>query len=394
MDAYNISSKSPVSGINYNSATDIKINDDNNTMEFGWTSKIKDDQMKFYQNNTDRQINILSETLKTNIEEVRDQFGSLIINASPANMWFSKNVAFIFGVGSIYDEEDEILMNGVLSYFDNTRDSGFFMNHYRIESYCDSSLIQEIEKKLKIANGNYHVFMVPVVYAEDDDLKNAPEPQFNKKGIVRKFMKWQSITSYMRELMAKYGLITDLERPHEPYSWEIGQEGLAARTGLKDDVECKFDIDVDPDGRMMMEIEKNLDFQRELHDNYNNRIREGKAARDGTFNVNTQTRSKRKTLYQQMYEHKMDAIPSDSVPDRHVGVELKLNERYMPQAKKITEYQLYEDNSTFEDGKNVVGNDNVETRENIPRFMQVAVRGSKMRTPAMGGHMSSIKGMK
>lgn len=393
MDTHNVNSK-PISGINYNSTLDIKTNNDNNTMEFGWDSKIKDEQMKFYQNNTDRQINILNETLKTNITEVRDQFGALIINASASNMWFSKNVAFIFGIGSIYDEEDEILMNGVLSYFDNTRDSGFFMNHYRIESYYDSALIQEIEKKLKIANGNYHVFMVPVVYAEDDELKNAPEPQFNKKGIVKKFMKWTSITDYMREIMAKYGLITELERQHEPYSWEIGQEGLSTRIGLKDDVECKFDIDVDPDGRIMMEIEKNLDFQRDLHDNYNNRIREGKAARDGTFNVNTQTRSKRKTLYQQMYEHKMDAIPPDSIPDQHDGVALKLNERYMPQTKNITEYQLYEDNSTFVDGKNVINNDNIEMRENIPRFMQTAVRGSKARNPAMGGHMSYIKSMK
>lgn len=362
-----------------------------NGTTFGWQSNMQEDQMRKYQNVTDKQIGIVSQSLQSNIPEVRDPDGALILNASPENMWFSENVAFVFGIGCIYDEEDETLMNTILSCFNNSRDSGFFMNHYRVESYDTSALIQEIEKKLKITNGNYHVFMVPIVTADGEALKKAPEGQFSRKGIVNKFMKWQTITAYMQEMMAKYGLITELRREHEEYSWEMGQEGLATRRSNKDDVECKFDIDADPDGRVMMEIEKNLSVQRDLHDNYNNRVREGKAQRDGQLNAKSQTRSKRKSLYQQMHEEKVGGIPVDSVPDQYDGVELRMNERYMPQTKKVVEYQLYEDG----DGR--MGDEGAdlttEKKNEMPRFMQTAVRGSKTRGPTMGGHMLHMKVM-
>lgn len=359
---------------------------EDNEIKFSWQSEIKDEQMRTYQEQVNKQLNIVSETLQSNIPEVRDEHGALILNATKERLWFRKNVAFIFGIGAIYDEEDEAIMNTVLSMFNDNRDGGYFGNHYQVESYENSALIQEIEKKLKIGNGNYHVFLAPVVYAKGDELKQAPEAQFTRFGIVNKFMKWQTITEYLQSLMAKYGLITELFRQPDPQSWEIGQEGLAAKKGPMDDVECKFDIDIDPDGRVMMEIEKNLEAQRDLHDNYNNRVREGKSQRDGVFNNKTQTRNKRKSLYQQMYEEKRGGIV-DTVPDSHVGVELRLNERFMPESKKVTEYQLYDDDGTYVDGRNKIDNETVEVKYNIPKFRQTNVRGSGARVATLGGYI-------
>lgn len=369
--------------------------DQSNQLHFGFTSQIHDDTMRQYQSEVDKQINLVSKAFNSEIEEIRDPMGSLIINATSERMWFARNVAFIFGIGSIYDEEDEALMNITLSFFDNTRDCAFFMNHYIIESFENSVLIKEIERKLKIGNGNYHVFMVPIVYANADELNDAPEGQFSKKGIVKKFMRWDTITDYMKELMARYGLITDLTRTHTPYSWEIGQEGLSVKIDNRNEVECSFDIDADPTGHAIEQIEANLNAMNDFHDNYNDRTREGKVSREGEFNVKTQSRNHRKNLYQQMYEQKQCGIPVESIHDAHMGVNLKMNDRYMPQDNhnKQAEYQLYDDNESYNEStnRNQLTNDTYDTRGNIPRLMQTSTRGSKQRHPCMGGHMEHIK---
>lgn len=374
-----------------NTMNSVETNETNNEdagLQFGYESEIHESRMNEYKENVGKQINIVSKALENNVKEARDQFGAVIINANKENLWFSRNVAFIFGIGSIYDEEDELIMNTLLSFFDNNNENGFLMNHYQIESYDKSSLIQEIERKLKIANGNYHVFMVPVVYANEDELNDAPEYQFTKRGIVQKFMKWDNISKYMRQLMTKYGLITSLDRQHDAYSWEIGNEGLSVNKSNKQDVECKFDIDVDPDGTALDEIDKNLAFQRDLHDDYNNRIRKGKASRDGRFSIDTDTRSKRKTLYAQIHEEKVNGIPINTMPQNSVkGVEMRLNETFGGRTQnnfnKKPEFQLFTDNSTFVENKNVMDLD-VENRDKMPRFRQTNVRGSKTRTPTMG----------
>ena len=93
---------------------------------------------------------------------------------------------FVFGAGAIYDENDAYIIDTIINYYDSNQLVAHLENH-RIESYDESKLIQEIEKKLKIQNGNYHVFMVPIVYANDDEISTALEEQFRKKGIVKKF---------------------------------------------------------------------------------------------------------------------------------------------------------------------------------------------------------------
>ena len=97
--------------------------------------------------------------------------GNEIINHDQSKPLFAKNVAFIFGVGAIYDENDAHIKNTVINYFDTRQ----FVAHLD-----ESKLNQEIEKKLKIQNWNYHVFMIPIVYASDDELSMTPEEQFNQ----------------------------------------------------------------------------------------------------------------------------------------------------------------------------------------------------------------------
>lgn len=348
---------------------------DNSTL--GYNSSLYMDNMKRYQISVDKQLNVVNNILNnTEVVEFHDNEGKLIINATQDKIWFSKNVAFIFAIGSIKDEEDDELLNTVLSYFENNNESGFLMNHYRVLDYNDK-LVIELENKLKIANGNYHVLLAPIVYASDEELNNAPELQFKHKGPVKKLVKWQQITEYMRELMSKYGLITNLIRKHDAMNYEFDKN-------VKEDKGVYYIGDTMNDDNDS-EIDSNLAFQRELHDNYNERVRRGKTSRDGDVNEGTHI-SNRKNLYQQMYE---DKYSNECMLDKGNinGVELRMNDVLPPE--KTTEYQLYDDEATYVDGKNIFENVTVGAKCNIQKSSEPLQRRNDKQV-----HVGNIRDLK
>ena len=130
-------------------------------IEFRLQSDVQDFHKQNTINEANQYINAVSTLIDLSDNSARQQAqANEIINHDQNKLWFAKNVAFIFGVGAIYDENDARIMDTIINYFDEKQLVAHLENHYRIESYDESKLIQEIEKKLKIQNGNYHVFMV------------------------------------------------------------------------------------------------------------------------------------------------------------------------------------------------------------------------------------------
>lgn len=326
--------------------------------------------------NINTQLEILSKTFTSPETIYTNDKGQPILNANPSNIWFSQHVALIFSMGAIYDEDDEIKMNTIRNYF-NDESEAYLLNHVRIEDYQSSQFIKYLEAELRIGNGNYHVFLVPIVYCDESDLINAPEKIYQHTGIIAKYMSWDAIYDYMTTIMTRYGLITKINRKSDVKSNDIGSEGLPERIG-EEMINTKFNYNSEcNDDQIMSTIESNLLSKTDINDEFNKRIRQTKLDRQGEYNHLRQNNSKRKTLYTQMYEDKQNKLVGDVIPDPTLGVELRFNERKMPELKKVNEYQLFNDNSTFDRtcNKNEMTKAN-ETRQSMPRFMLHASRGT------------------
>ena len=355
--------------------------------------RLQSDVQDFYKKNTINEahqyINVVTTLMDISDNNVRQQAqANEIINHDQDKIWFATNVAFVFGIGAIYDENDARIMDTIINYFDSNQLVAHLENHYRIESYDDSLLIQEIEKKLKIQNGNYHVFMVPIVYANDDELEMGPEEQFRKKGIVKKFTTWDQITDYMSTMMSRYGLISTEQRLRSQTSHEIGSTDLPHKPFENSrDINTKFKMTDIMDADVLNEIDYNLSTKNEMKEDY--------AKRNYKRNYielpfkHAGVHPPRKNLYQQIAETRYTQDAVDSKVDPHVGVEGRINDRILPPQMKVVEYQLWNDNDAYEDDKGWNNQmDAIVSKTDMPRFAQAAIRGGQTnaRSPAKAIH--------
>lgn len=137
-----------------------------------------------------------------------DRDGFPILNCTNDNMWFASNVIFIFAKGAVFDEDDERVFERILALFKNeVHGQAFLINKFFIEEYSTSTVLQAIEKQMRVSPGNYHVAMFPIVI-NDADVSVAPEAQFKTIGVVDKFMQWSTIEPYLSAMVSRYGLYT------------------------------------------------------------------------------------------------------------------------------------------------------------------------------------------
>ena len=335
---------------------------------FNWDSEYKQDNMKRFKEQTSQQLQFLDQMFndngrKTNglIQDAHDWDGKRIINNSHDKQWFKDYVALVFSIGCIFNATDQLKLNEILKLFENSGNIGFLMNYHKVMNYEDE-LIKAIEQKMEIGNGNYHLCLITIVQTQDPKiLEDAPEEKYKYSGTIEKFCEWKDIYSYMKEIVARYGLLTPMEpvRIHktasEKATWEIGNEGLATKTARHTEVESNFDIDIDPDDENQIMLYKDLEFKHEQDEHFKPRIREVLRAR-ASENDNPQRMRNiyNKSLYTRIAESNDVMIQHDSRTDEHKGVQLRMNESKQPPAKRMPEYQLYEDDSTYQDGKNVM----------------------------------------
>lgn len=347
----------------------------NNFTKFDYHSDIRDKVNKLAKSDIENNVTTASQQLVGEDKKYRTTDGSIILNADPDRIWFSRYVAFLFAVGRIFDDEDKLKMDSVMSYFSDNHESAFLNNIYKIESYKDSELVVEIEKKLRIGNGNYHVIMVPIVYANDLQLEYAPESQFKRAGILDKYTSWEAITEYMKAMIVRYGLITRLERTHQ-----LKPTDVPPKVKSNYDDHTKFSYNADNENiKVMPEIESTLAIKQEMMANKDIRVRQCKQDRNGDFMplVNgAKNMHKRKSLYKQMHEAKYYDVGGDSVMSNMQGVSLKIEDKKMP--KDYAEYQIYDDDNTYDFNfqKNMwvdVG----ESNRYAPQLQQFATRASQ-----------------
>lgn len=153
-----------------------------NELLFNWDSEYKNQSMEDFNNHTERQLQFLGQLFEsnaqTNIHDAHDYDGKRIINNTKEREWFKNYVALVFSIGCIFNKNDQVKLNEILKLFENSGNYGFLMNYHKVMTYEDP-LIQAIEKKLEIGNGNYHLFLVPIVQTKDPDiLSNAPEQKY------------------------------------------------------------------------------------------------------------------------------------------------------------------------------------------------------------------------
>ena len=128
------------------------------------------------------------------------------LNENSSKLWFWKNVGLLFSTGVIFRNTDVVELNEYLSYFDSDQNT-FLPIKYKITNYKDPE-IQALEKMYNLGNGNYHILMIPFVYATDPiELEKAPESGYSKTGPVDTFLTQEEITNYMLEINYKYLLM-------------------------------------------------------------------------------------------------------------------------------------------------------------------------------------------
>lgn len=378
----------------YQELAESKLNPDgtfkpestSNEMIYNWDSEYHAQNMSRFNDQTEKQLQFLDQLFdnnnrKTNgiIQDAHDYDGKRIINNTSDRQWFKNYVALVFSIGCIFNKNDQVKLNEILKLFENSGDYGFLMNYHKVMSYEDP-LIQAIEKKMEIGNGNYHLFLVPIVQTKDPKiLSQAPEQKYSYSGTVEKFCEWSEIYSYMKTVIARYGLLTPITPVYEHreasdrQSWEIGQEGLAAKTVRHAEVESNFDIDIDPNDENQIMLNTELEFRHEQDEHFKPRVREVLRARASeNDNINRKRYLSNKSLYSRIAQSIDSKVTSDSVVDEHKGVQLRLNESIRPPQKRVNEYQLYEDDSTYSNGRNVINfSSDQSSRQHIPTFQHL-----------------------
>ena len=349
---------------------------------FNWDSDYKKNHMTMYKNQTERQLQILDNTFSGRNLVIRDEEGRRLVNASEERLWFKEYVSLIFSIGCIFTEKDREKLNEILKCFENDGETGFLMNYKNVMDY-DAPLIQELEKRVEIGNGNYHVCLITLVTTNDKSiLANAPEKQYGMSGVVNKYCEWKDIYNYMMEIVARYGMVVEQEVHHDDkLSWEMGQEGKSVKTVRHSEVESSFNIDIDPEDESLIMRDRELEFKKEKDEFFNVRQRNTKMSRedkDGSYNPHRNRFTKNGSLYTRIQREEQCGITDDSLIDEKKGIQLRMNESKVPLEKIRAEYQLYENPDTYEGGRNKALD--ASTREQIPVFQQVS-RGVKSRIP-------------
>jgi len=248
------------------------------------------------------------------------------------NNWFKENVVFVFSKGYIFDKDDEEQLDNVLNTFVDNHRMKYLGNIYEVRDYEDK-LIQNIEEKLAIGNGNYHILLVTVVL-KHANLEEAPEKCYQRIGLIEKYVSWSAINDLITDSLSKYGIsgipiIDKLESSNPKVPKEIA-----------------FDIN----GEM-----KDEEFKIELSNDYPNRAR----------NIDIQRKCrlvKHPSLQTRINDPTIDSIV-DKTTDHKDFIEFKTDCRVAPPEVIHTTFELHED----------------AERMKIPTFKQTDIRSRKTR---------------
>ena len=215
-------------------------------------TKAKDNECKQLEKHLYETQNILS---SMHAENYTDQVtGDKIANATKAKIWFTNNIVFIIASGAIFDAEDKALTETILNYF-NIHENEYLGASAKVFDY-KSDLISALEDASALDHGNYHVCVFVINFAEKDDLKNAPEELFNKRGLCEALYEETHIRDEMIRFMTTYGFSKYIPvQPNKANKLDSRSDNVSEETKLQ------YNATIDYDSPINRELFGNLKTQ-------------------------------------------------------------------------------------------------------------------------------------
>ena len=275
---------------------------------------------------------IIKTKSKTNFIDYRT--GDEIANANDNNIWFSMNILIIFTTGAIFDSNDKAFLDEVMTYFDN-RNSEYLGCQAVVYSY-NTDIVQKFENLYALANGNYHICMFVICYADQEDLKLAPENTFTHRGIVNCLLEQQEIKNEMIRLMLNYGF-TKVNKYQPNTATHIGAND---NTTLPD-IKIQFDSNIEYDSATNRELFSNL----KNHDSIMGSRTRINGSVDG---IRSHPRKFRSKLIGNRGENTENHIHNDNYisytfPDSKLGINNRMDERIDTRLTNETPtYEIYD----------------------------------------------------
>lgn len=333
-------------------------------------------------NNTQSQITKLSSEL-SQITTAKDKYGNEVINLTPEREWFQNNVMILICRGAVYDEYDEKTLNDILSAFDETSTT-----HLTCEWRCmdySEELVKAAEHELIISNGDYHLLVVPIVITKNVDiLEQAPEDQYKQFGFVNKYINIDDIHTYFREIIINYAFVYKKQYAREPTSRDMGIIDNHVQISKEFDGNTMFSIDGELDPISQKHVDDHFEALNRGEESLGMRQRKTEYQRENGYsrNLHKDRIAKGGTLMSRIYNDTNCPLVDTTVPSDKAGVILRYHERIPPPESTEPEYQLFDDNSTYSNGKN-----DMETaalgKQALPSFQSINRRGRTARTSAI-----------
>lgn len=369
----------------------------NDSMMFSIDTPINDRRM---QNKYDRLKQVSAATSNT-LKEVSNEYtdpetGRKIINAEYNNIWFSQHVYMLFSLGRIFDRDDQQFFASVNNYFNQENEMYLSCNHDTM-NYKDD-LIKKIEKQIGIDNGNYHLLLVLIVYADEDELEHPPEFLFSTSGIVKWAIESDEIKEIMLTFLSRYGIATEDIVPHK----------IPARiSGRRDDntlLDNKFKLhdEIDWNSEPNRMLFSDLSYRNNRDEDFAVRMRVNEDPRiSGKRERHTRNRTEGGTLYQRMHEDSLKAstVPQyskqvviskmveNTIPSDYIGAEPYNVDTGIEKSDRdrVRNFQIYEDRNKVQ--SKVLGKPNIMSVDysmlydyGVDSNMDIKVTGVK-RTP-------------
>ena len=174
---------------------------------FGLKSKLRDEYMSKKMDSIVNTSRTVADYLYSEAVPV-DEDGNKLINFSEEKSWFFDNVSFVFSTGMIFDEEDTSRLDNILKCFRNMPNKAYLKNRYFLLDYTNP-LVQKIEQKQSISNGNYRIMCAVLVSADEESLKSAPSHELSNRGIARVAVSWPELNDMFATYVSVFGFIAE-----------------------------------------------------------------------------------------------------------------------------------------------------------------------------------------
>lgn len=177
--------------------------------------------------------------------------GDRIANANKDKIWFANNILIILVSGAIYDENDKMIAQRIMNYF-NVHESEYLGCAAKVYEY-KTDIIKTLEKAAALQHGNYHLCIFIINYADKEALKDAPERLFKKRGLCEALYEEIKIRDEMIRLMGTYGFTK-----FTPYQIHKSEKIGPRDTQTATDIKLQYTSEIDYDSPINRELFGNL----------------------------------------------------------------------------------------------------------------------------------------